>query len=162
MERPKTWGGTYVRSDHFRVGTGGDFGTLTPNPIPMKRILSLLAVLAATFGVRAADAPGLVNGNPPDIHTLKSGDAAPDFTLIGTDGKMHKLAEYTGGEALVVLFLLDWYSLYNLSTRVSGQPAACPAPEHFSLFRQFPHLLKVQKKLQKTALSRRTTPQTPE
>jgi peroxiredoxin len=70
----------------------------------MKRLLSLLAVLAAFTGVRAADLPGLVNGNPPDMHTLKSGDAAPDFTLIGTDGKMHKLAEYTGGEALVVLF----------------------------------------------------------
>lgn len=70
----------------------------------MKRLLSLLCVLAAITGVRAADLPGLVNGNPPDMHTLKSGDAAPDFTLIGTDGKMHKLAEYTGGEALVVLF----------------------------------------------------------
>jgi peroxiredoxin len=70
----------------------------------MKRLLSLLAVLAAFTGVRAADLPGLVNGNPPDMHTLKSGDVAPDFTLIGTDGKMHKLAEYTGGEALVVLF----------------------------------------------------------
>ncbi len=70
----------------------------------MKRLLSLLAVLAAITGVRAADLPGLVNGNPPDMNTLKSGDAAPDFTLIGTDGKMHKLAEYTGGEALVVLF----------------------------------------------------------
>ena len=70
----------------------------------MKRLLPLLAVLAAITGVRAADLPGLVNGNPPDMHTLKSGDAAPDFTLIGTDGKMHKLAEYTGGEALVVLF----------------------------------------------------------
>ena len=70
----------------------------------MKRLLSLLTVLAAITGVRAADLPGLVNGNPPDMHTLKSGDAAPDFTLIGTDGKMHKLAEYTGGEALVVLF----------------------------------------------------------
>ena len=70
----------------------------------MKRLLSLLAVLAAVVGVRAADAPGLVNGNPPDMRTLKSGDAAPDFELLGTDGKKHKLAEYTGGEALVVLF----------------------------------------------------------
>ena len=66
--------------------------------------MSLLAVLAAVVGVRAADAPGLVNGNPPDMRTLKSGDAAPDFELLGTDGKKHKLAEYTGGEALVVLF----------------------------------------------------------
>jgi peroxiredoxin len=66
--------------------------------------MSLLAVLAAVVGVRAADAPGLVNGHPPDIRTLKTGDTAPDFELLGTDGKKHKLAEYTGGEALVVLF----------------------------------------------------------
>ena len=70
----------------------------------MKSLMSLLAVLAAVVGVRAADAPGLVNGHPPDIRTLKSGDTAPDFELLGTDGKKHKLAEYTGGEALVVLF----------------------------------------------------------
>ena len=70
----------------------------------MKSLLSLLAFLAAVVGVRAADAPGLVNGHPPDLKTLKSGDAAPDFDLLGTDGKKHKLAEYTGGEALVVLF----------------------------------------------------------
>ncbi|MEY3530907.1 MAG: hypothetical protein RLZ70_1975, partial [Verrucomicrobiota bacterium] len=47
--------------------------------------MSLLAVLAAVVGVRAADAPGLVNGHPPDIRTLKSGDTAPDFELLGTD-----------------------------------------------------------------------------
>lgn len=70
----------------------------------MKRVFSLLALLASVLVVGAADAPGLVGGNPPDIKTLKIGDAAPDFELIGTDGKMHKLAEYTGGEALVVLF----------------------------------------------------------
>ena len=51
----------------------------------MKSLLSLLAVLAAVVGVRAADAPGLVNGHPPDLKTLKSGDAAPDFDLLGTD-----------------------------------------------------------------------------
>ena len=53
----------------------------------MKSLMSLLAVLAAVVGVRAADAPGLVNGHPPDIRTLKPGDTAPDFELLGTDGK---------------------------------------------------------------------------
>jgi len=57
----------------------------------MNSLLSLLAVLAAVVGVRAADAPGLVNGHPPDLKTLKSGDAAPNFDLLGTDGKKHKL-----------------------------------------------------------------------
>jgi len=57
-----------------------------------------------SVGLWAADAPGLVNGNPPDIRTLKVGDTAPDFDLPGIDGKNHKLSEYTGGEVLVVLF----------------------------------------------------------
>jgi peroxiredoxin len=70
----------------------------------MRRFLLLLLALGAPLCLRAANASGLVNGNPPDIKTLKIGDAAPDFELIGTDGKMHKLAEYKGGKVLVVLF----------------------------------------------------------
>ena len=33
---------------------------------------------------------------------LKVGDMAPDFTLQGTDGKTHKLADYRGKQAVVV------------------------------------------------------------
>ena len=33
---------------------------------------------------------------------LKVGDAAPDFTLQGTDGKTHKLSEYRGKQAVVI------------------------------------------------------------
>ena len=68
------------------------------------RFLTLIAALVLGASVRAADAPGLVNGHPADIKTLAIGDTAPEFELIGTDGKMHKLDEYKGGEALVVLF----------------------------------------------------------
>ncbi len=35
---------------------------------------------------------------------LKTGDAAPDFSLIGTDGKWHRLPEYEGAKALLIVF----------------------------------------------------------
>jgi peroxiredoxin len=35
---------------------------------------------------------------------LKSGDAAPDFSLMGTDGRAHRLADYRGAKALLVVF----------------------------------------------------------
>ena len=36
---------------------------------------------------------------------LKVGDAAPDFSLAGSDGKTHKLSDYKGKQAIVVA----WY-----------------------------------------------------
>lgn len=38
------------------------------------------------------------------VNTLKIGDAAPDFTLIGVDGKYHSLADYDVAEVLVIIF----------------------------------------------------------
>ncbi|VVC01747.1 Thiol-disulfide oxidoreductase ResA [uncultured archaeon] len=39
-----------------------------------------------------------------DAAKLKTGDAAPDFSLMGTDGKTHSLSGYRGAEALLVVF----------------------------------------------------------
>lgn len=36
------------------------------------------------------------------IPTLKAGDVAPAFELQGSDGKVHKLSEHAGHEAVVV------------------------------------------------------------
>jgi thioredoxin-dependent peroxiredoxin len=36
---------------------------------------------------------------------LKVGDAAPDFSLVGSDGKIYKLADYRGKQAVV----LAWF-----------------------------------------------------
>ena len=36
---------------------------------------------------------------------LKPGDAAPDFALLGTDGKTHRLADLVGKRAVV----LAWF-----------------------------------------------------
>ena len=36
---------------------------------------------------------------------LKAGDAAPEFSLVGSDGKTHKLSDHKGKEAVV----LAWF-----------------------------------------------------
>ena len=42
----------------------------------MKRLLTLLAAFVAVLSLSAADGPGLVNGHPPDIKTLKVGEVS--------------------------------------------------------------------------------------
>jgi peroxiredoxin len=44
---------------------------------------------------------------PPDAHHLKIGDAAPDFSLKGVDGKMYSLADFKDAPVLMVVFLSD-------------------------------------------------------
>ena len=53
----------------------------------MKKLLTLTAGFAAGI-LGAAD--------------LKVGDAAPDFSLAGSDGKTYKLSDYTGKQAVVI------------------------------------------------------------
>lgn len=50
-------------------------------------------------GLRAAD-----EGLPPDAHQLKIGDAAPEFSLKGVDGKTYTLADFKESELLMVIF----------------------------------------------------------
>jgi thiol-disulfide isomerase/thioredoxin len=74
----------------------------TSQIICMKKLLLLW--LALCFGSAAIAADGLVNGHPPDLRTLAIGDRAPDFNLLGIDGKNHTLVDYTGGKITMVLF----------------------------------------------------------
>lgn len=41
------------------------------------------------------------------VASLKTGDAAPDFDLLGIDGKRHSLSEYGGRAALLVVFMCN-------------------------------------------------------
>jgi peroxiredoxin len=55
----------------------------------------LLAVLLLTLGVASAE----------DVHpTLALGSSAPDFSLPGVDGQIHKLSDYASSPILVVVF----------------------------------------------------------
>jgi peroxiredoxin Q/BCP len=55
--------------------------------------------LTTTLGLVAVLAGGLMAQTPTE---LKVGDPAPDFSLKGTDGKTHRLADYRGKQAVVV------------------------------------------------------------
>lgn len=81
----------------------------------MKRISSLPylgLVVLFTFGLLSAQSKkqsggkgDLESGLPPDVHRLKIGDSAPDFSLLGIDGKTYNLADFKTGPVLMVVFL---------------------------------------------------------
>lgn len=68
---------------------------LTIPPMKLRRFALLLVSLFA-FVLPASAEEGVAD--------LKIGDAAPDFSLPGIDGKTHTLSEYKEGKALVVFF----------------------------------------------------------
>jgi len=58
--------------------------------------MSMLNKVGAA-AMAAATAIGCAGGT-----ALKVGDPAPDFDLIGSDGKVHRLAEHRGVRAVVI------------------------------------------------------------
>lgn len=66
----------------------------------MKLLRFTLAALALAF-VTAVSATHAED----NVHDLQIGEAAPDFSLPGIDGKTHTLAEYKGAKLLMVAFL---------------------------------------------------------
>src|SRR6478735_9386103 len=56
--------------------------------------------------VRASGYRGYLESEmPADAHRLKIGDAAPDFSLKGVDGKTYTLADFKDAPVLMVVFL---------------------------------------------------------
>lgn len=69
-------------------------------------IIFCLALSAITYNsVLAADAKPAAKDTSHEPHDLKIGDAAPDFSLPGVDGKTHTLAEYANAKILVIAFM---------------------------------------------------------
>lgn len=76
----------------------------------LKKIFGLsLLTIALAVSVMAQTPPAQPPAaQPPAIKThLKVGDAAPDFTLPGTDGKTYKLSDFKGKKTVVLaIFVL--------------------------------------------------------
>jgi len=72
-------------------------------------LLSLVITCAAVDSTFAAEtkAPAKKSnsGIPDDVRDLKIGDAAPDFNLLGIDGKKHRLADYQSAKILMIAFI---------------------------------------------------------
>ena len=61
--------------------------------------MKTLSTLSVILGVTACLGMGaVVSAAEP----LKAGDAAPDFSLPGSDGKTYKLSDFKGKQAVVI------------------------------------------------------------
>ena len=65
-----------------------------------------LRTLWATFGALISAGTTLIvaGGRMPQQVELKVGDTAPAFELQGSDGKVHKLADYKGKAVVLAWF----------------------------------------------------------
>lgn len=69
---------------------------------------AVVAVCPAAEGKKKRGADGrvdLTTDLPPDVRRLSIGDAAPDFKIKGTDGRLNSLADFAQSPLLMVVFL---------------------------------------------------------
>jgi len=62
-------------------------------------------LLFAQSKKRSGGKGDLESGLPSDFHRLKIGDSAPDFSLLGIDGKTYSLTNFKNAPVLMVVFL---------------------------------------------------------
>jgi len=68
-------------------------------------IITCTAVDATCAAETKAPAKKSNSGIPDDVQDLKIGDTAPDFNLLGIDGKKHRLADYKSAKILMIAFI---------------------------------------------------------
>jgi thiol-disulfide isomerase/thioredoxin len=68
-------------------------------------LLGFMALGLLAAGLPAKDAEVSEHGAPPGFHTLRIGDSAPDFSLLGVDGKTYSLADFKDDRVLIVIFM---------------------------------------------------------
>ena len=73
----------------------------------LPRLVVMTLLVCAGSRLFAQKGVDLESELPPDAHHLKIGDAAPDFSLKGVDGKMYALADFKDAPVLMVAFLSD-------------------------------------------------------
>ncbi len=69
----------------------------------MKRIIALGTKTVAIASVIALSAMSSAVAAAEDVE-LKVGDAAPDFSLIGSDGETYTLSQFKGKKSVIVAF----------------------------------------------------------
>ncbi len=71
--------------------------------LPLLGFMALGLFAASPLATRVARAGDW--DTPPGFHVLKIGDPAPDFSLLGIDGKTYRLADFKDSPVLIVIFL---------------------------------------------------------
>jgi len=64
----------------------------------------MLKLLFVCAGLGVVAVAALSTREPQDPPELKAGDMAPAFALQGSDGKVHKLADYKGKTVVLAWF----------------------------------------------------------
>jgi hypothetical protein len=73
------------------------------HPVGALLVFALLALSCQARSVPSS-AANPAAAEIPGTHELKPGDAAPDFSLPGSDGKTYRLADYKGRTVVLAWF----------------------------------------------------------
>lgn len=72
--------------------------------------IGVAGIAGASCGSPAPERDGSVPASPPRIRALTVGEAAPDFSLPGSDGKEYRLASFRGKQAVVLAWFAKAFS----------------------------------------------------